>query len=110
VRDNLPDFPRGEVLAMEKELLGLYLSEHPVRHFEPILRRKHRALALSGLKETQNGQQVVIGGMVTSVRTHYTKKGEPMLFVTLEDTSGAISVTCFPQATSRLPPRSSRTP
>ena len=101
VRANLSDFPRGEVLAMEKELLGLYLSEHPVRHFEPILRRKHRALALSGLKETQNGQQVSVGGMVAAVRTHYTKKGEPMLFVTLEDTSGSVGVTCFPQATSK---------
>jgi DNA polymerase-3 subunit alpha len=95
----VPDFGRGELLAMEKELLGLYLSEHPAKPFEPEMRRKFRALRADSVKETQPNQEVAVGGLVSAVRTHYTKKGEPMLFVTLEDTSGSVSVTCFPQAT-----------
>ena len=92
----LPDFPRGELLAMEKELLGLYLSEHPVKPFEPELRKKYRAIRADAIKETQPNQEVVVGGMVGAMRTHYTKKGEPMLFLTLEDTTGSVQVTCFP--------------
>ncbi len=92
----ITDFPRGELLAMEKELLGLYLSEHPVKPFEPELRRKYRAIRADAIKETQPNQEVVVGGMVGAMRTHYTKKGEPMLFMTLEDTTGSVMVTCFP--------------
>ena len=95
-QSTLPDFPRGELLAMEKELLGLYLSEHPVKPFEPELRRKYKAIRADAIKETQPNQEVVVGGMVGTMRTHYTKKGEPMLFMTLEDTTGSVQVTCFP--------------
>ena len=97
---DLPDFSRGERLQMEKELLGLYLSEHPLKPFEPELRRKYRALPVSEMKETQPNQSIVIGGIVTNTRTIYTKTGQPMLVVTLEDTSGTISATCFTKATT----------
>ena len=97
---DLPDFARGERLQMEKDLLGLYLSEHPLKPFEPELRRKYRATPASELKETAPNQSLVVGGLVTAVKTLYTKKGDPMLFVTLEDTSGVISVTCFTRATT----------
>lgn len=99
---NTPDFPRGELLALEKELLGLYLSEHPLKPFEPEIRRKYRAIRLDDLKETEPNQEVVVGGMITSVRTHFTKKGEPMLFIVLEDTSGTASATCFPRTASEF--------
>ena len=95
----IPDFPRGELLAMEKELLGLYLSEHPVKPFEAQMRNKYRALRCDGLKETAPDQEVTVGGILSQVRTHYTKKGEPMLFLTLEDSTGSVSATCFPSAT-----------
>jgi DNA polymerase-3 subunit alpha len=99
---DIPDFSRGERLAMEKELLGLYLTEHPVKPFEPELRRKHRCSRCDSLKETAPFQEVTIGGMVTAVRTSFTKKGEAMLFVTLEDTSGTVSATCFPRTTTEF--------
>ena len=95
----VPDYPRGELLAMEKELLGLYLSEHPVKPFEAQMRNKYRALRCDGLKETAPDQEVTVGGILSQVRTHYTKKGEPMLFLTLEDSTGSVSATCFPSAT-----------
>jgi DNA polymerase III subunit alpha len=98
----LTDFARGERLAWEKELLGIYLTEHPVKPFEPELRKKYRAIRSIELGETQPNQQVVVGGMVTEVRTKYTKTGLAMLFVTIEDTIGSVSVTCFPRTASEF--------
>jgi len=94
---NVPDHPRGVWLGWEKELLGLYLTEHPVKPFEPELRRKWRAWRADQVSETTSNQQITVGGMITEVRTKYTKTGAAMLFVTLEDTSGAVSVTLFPK-------------
>ncbi|MCX6368404.1 MAG: DNA polymerase III subunit alpha [Armatimonadetes bacterium] len=94
---NVPDHPRGIWLGWEKELLGLYLTEHPVKPFEPELRRKWRAWRADQISESTPNQQVTVGGMITEVRTKYTKTGSAMLFVTLEDTTGAISVTLFPK-------------
>jgi DNA polymerase III alpha subunit len=99
---DISDFARGELLAMEKELLGLYLSEHPLKPFEPEIRRKYKAMRADLLKETQPNQEVVVGGLVTAVRTHFSKTGQPMLFVTLEDTTGSLSATCFPRTTSEF--------
>lgn len=97
---NVADFSRGERLGFEKELLGLYLTEHPVKPFEPEIRRKYRASRCDSLKETQPNQEITIGGMITAVRTSYTKAGQPMLFLTVEDTSGTLSATCFTKTTS----------
>ena len=94
---NVPDHPRGVWLGWEKELLGLYLTEHPVKPFEPELRRKWRAWRADQISESTPNQQVTVGGMITEVRTKYTKTGSAMLFVTLEDTTGSVSVTLFPK-------------
>ena len=91
------DFSRGERLGWEKELLGIYLTEHPVKPFEPELRRKHATVRSDRLGETQPSQQIKVGGMVTEVKTRYTKTGLTMLNVVLEDTMGPISVTLFPR-------------
>ncbi|HVK06613.1 MAG TPA: DNA polymerase III subunit alpha [Armatimonadaceae bacterium] len=96
------DYSRGERLAWEKELLGIFLSEHPVKPFEQEMRRKYRAMRIDAVKATQPNQDVTVGGLITAVRTHYTKKGEPILFLTLEDTSGTCSATCFTKTTSEF--------
>jgi DNA polymerase-3 subunit alpha len=95
---DLPDYSRGERLSWEKEYLGLYLTEHPVKPFEPELRRKHRAWRSDQLGESTPNQQVVVGGMVAEVRTRYTKSGQAMLNVVIEDTAGSVPVTFFPKA------------
>ncbi len=94
---SVPEFPRGERLAWEKEFLGIYLTEHPVKPFEPELRRKHKAWRSDQVGESAPNQQITVGGMVVEVRTRYTKTGQTMLFVRLEDTAGSVSVTCFPR-------------
>ncbi len=92
---NITDFSRGERLGFEKELLGIYLTEHPIKPFEAELKRRFKTMRIDELKETQPNQEVVVGGMITAVRTVYTKEGKQMLIVTLEDTTGNIGVTCF---------------
>jgi len=95
----LPDVPeasRKEMLAWERELIGLYISEHPLQRV---------AVALDGvvtafcgqIDEGMAGQKVVIAGMVTWVRTITTKKDEPMAFAGLEDLQGSIEVVVFPR-------------
>lgn len=99
---DVQDFGRGERLQWEKELLGLYLSEHPLKPFEPELRRRTRSFRMDELANTQPNQEIAVGGLVTGVRTHFTKKGETMLFVTVEDATGSASATCFPRVTSEF--------
>jgi DNA polymerase-3 subunit alpha len=84
-----------ELLAWEKELLGLYVSSHP---FEPF----HAAfgseiIPCASVPTIQSGAFVRCGGVVTSVKQIVTKKGEPMAFVGLEDTSGETEVIVFPR-------------
>ncbi|MBI3089915.1 MAG: DNA polymerase III subunit alpha [Candidatus Tectomicrobia bacterium] len=84
-------------LAAEKEVLGFYLSGHPVRRFERLLKRSTNATSRT-LAEHANGAQVSCGGLVQRVRSLTTKRGEPMAVVTLEDLVGSLEVVVFPEA------------
>jgi DNA polymerase-3 subunit alpha len=92
-----PEVPTRERLRWEKELLGLYLSDHPLG--EVAERIGHFVTAYSGdLKdESLDGQRVVVGGVVTGSRTVITKAKATMAVVTLEDLQGAIEVVVFPR-------------
>jgi DNA polymerase-3 subunit alpha len=89
--------PRRERLRREKELLGIYLSEHPMG--EVADRVGEYATAYSGdlRDESLDGQRIVVGGIVTGVRTVVTKSKSVMAVVTLEDLQGAIEVVVFPR-------------
>ena len=102
-RIEIPDTDATErdTLAWEKELLGLYVSDHPLRGGEAQLRRS-TTCAVSGLGELppnpDGGQQwVTLGGVVQSLQRRYTRGGEPMARFMLEDLSGSIEVTLFPK-------------
>jgi hypothetical protein len=92
-----PEIPTRERLRWEKELLGLYLSDHPLG--EVAERIGHFVTAYSGdLKdESLDGERVVVGGVVTGSRTVVTKAKATMAVVTLEDLQGAIEVVVFPR-------------
>jgi DNA polymerase-3 subunit alpha len=94
----LPDVPevsRKEMLAWEKELVGFYVSEHPLQQVAASL--KGTVTAFCGqIDEEMAGQKVVIAGVVIWVRPHVTKKGNPMAFVQLEDLQGSIEIIVFP--------------
>jgi DNA polymerase-3 subunit alpha len=88
------EYEKGELLHMEKESLGLYVSEHPLSGIRDQLRRKTDC-ALSELERRRDGEVVVVGGIVASIKQLTTKKGEPMVFVGLEDVTGAVEVVAF---------------
>src|SRR5207245_1612065 len=91
------EFSREEALRFEKDLLGVYLSDHPLSAVAAQMRRQG-ALSSEELKEQGDRQEVVVGGIVTALVPRTTKKGQPMASVTLEDLTGTIPVTVFPKA------------
>jgi DNA polymerase III subunit alpha len=93
---SIPDgeFEKAELLRLEKESLGLYVSEHPLGAIRDQLRRKTDC-TLVELERRRDGETVLAGGMVAAVRTTTTKKGEPMAFVQLEDVTGSVEVIVF---------------
>jgi DNA polymerase-3 subunit alpha len=88
------DAAKEELLRMEKETLGLYVSEHPLTPIREQLRRKTDC-ALNELERRRDGEVVTVGGIVSSLKQLTTKKGEPMVFAGLEDVTGACEVVAF---------------
>jgi DNA polymerase III subunit alpha len=88
------EFEKTELLRMEKESLGLYVSEHPLSAIRDQLRRRTDC-TLVELERRRDGETVLAGGIVASLRSTTTKKGEPMAFVQLEDLTGSVEVVVF---------------
>ncbi|MBO0681814.1 MAG: DNA polymerase III subunit alpha [Candidatus Dormibacteraeota bacterium] len=89
--------PPDEKLRNEKELLGLYLSDHPLNRIEAELARLTDAQAIQVTTEIQ-GSEVRVGGLVREVRRVVTRSGQIMAYVALEDLTGTLDVTLFPRA------------
>jgi DNA polymerase-3 subunit alpha len=88
------EFDKNELLALEKEALGLYVSEHPLHAIKDTLRRKTDA-TLAEVERRRDGEVVTVGGIVGSVKQLTTKKGEPMVFLRLDDVTGGTEVVVF---------------
>jgi DNA polymerase-3 subunit alpha len=88
------EYEKGELLHMEKESLGLYVSEHPLSGIRDQLRRKTDC-ALSELERRRDGEIVVVGGIVSAARQLTTKKGDPMVFLRLDDLTGSAEAVVF---------------
>ena len=88
------EFDERELLRLEKETLGLYVSEHPLERVRTELRRKTDC-PLSELERRRDGDVVTVGGIVAGLKQVTTKRGEPMVFVTLDDPSGSAEVVVF---------------
>jgi DNA polymerase-3 subunit alpha len=91
-----PPIDRRQLLDWEKELIGVYLSEHPLEGRLADLQGVTTART-GELDSTWNGKGVTLAGLVAGVRTLNTKKGKPMAFVTLEDLDGKIDLVFFPK-------------
>ncbi len=93
--DQVPDIPRKKILAWERELVGIYVSEHPLTR---VMNRLDDILSgsVGTLGEERSGQQVTVVGMIQRIYRHTTKKGNEMAFVTLEDMQGSCDVVVFP--------------
>jgi DNA polymerase-3 subunit alpha len=88
------EFEKAELLRLEKETLGLYVSEHPLASVREQLRRKTDA-GLAELERRRDGEIVTVGGIVSSLKQTTTKKGEPMVFLALDDPTGTAEVVVF---------------
>lgn len=93
---NIPEFSPQELLALEKEFLGLYLSGHPLEPLLPEL-RKITLLDIAACQEEGKEQKVVLGGVITGLRQNVTKRGDLMASFTLEDLTGSVEVLIFPR-------------
>jgi len=97
-RTSIPDteFGKSQRLAFEKEMLGLYVSDHPLMGAERAL-RKHTDATLNDLKEMREGEMRTVGGVVTALAKKYTKRGDLMATFVLEDLAAAVEVMVFPK-------------
>jgi DNA polymerase III subunit alpha len=88
------EFERAEMLALEKETLGTYLSSHPLTEVGPALRAKVDC-SLSELDNKQDGAWVTVGGIVVECKKIRTKSGSQMMFATLDDVEGQVEMLVF---------------
>ena len=94
----LPDVPSpspAEILSMEKEAFGFYLSGHPLDMYADKL-KLFNVCSVTHLDTKEEGEEVVVAGMVTSIKEITTRDGERMAFVNLEDREGRVEVVVFP--------------
>ena len=105
---DIPEYSRGELMAMEKETTGLYLSGHPMDEYRE-QSRKLRAVPIGtiladnqedGEHRYGDGQRVTITGVIASVKTKTTKNNTMMAYVTLEDASGSMEMLAFSRTLS----------
>ncbi|WP_210492831.1 DNA polymerase III subunit alpha [Patulibacter sp. SYSU D01012] len=97
------EFDQRELLAMEKEVIGLFLSAHPLKDVRDALAHKTEC-GLADLRSRQHDSWVQVGGMVADMRRINTRKGDVMLRGTLEDTETTIDLVVFPKAVPELEP------
>ncbi len=100
----VPEFPKGELLAFEKETLGIYVSGHPMDEYLETWKNSITAKTTDFMVDEETGRAVVedgaratIGGMITARIVKLTKNGQQMAFVTLEDMVGSVEVIVFPR-------------
>lgn len=103
----LPDvgeYGKGQLLAFEKEVLGIYVSGHPLEEYEAMWRRQISAVSSDfaldeelGHPRIQDGSRAIIGGIVENRSVKYTKNNQTMAFFTLEDLAGTVEVVAFPR-------------
>jgi DNA polymerase-3 subunit alpha len=92
----VPEWPQEEMLAFEREVLGFYLSGHPLEQYREVARRIG-ALNASDLAARPTGARVLLLGQVSAFSESATKSGNRMAFATLELVDGSVSLTIFPE-------------
>jgi DNA polymerase-3 subunit alpha len=94
------EWSQGEMLAFEKELLGFYVTGHPLAQYAEILSRYELASS-ADVAQLQDGQRTRIGGIVSRLQLKTTRQGKPMAILALEDLNGSVEVLVFPEAYAR---------
>lgn len=100
---NIPVMPQSKQLELEKELLGMYISGHPLDAYAQSLEEMEAAM-LHQLAELPDNSEVLVAGMILSNKTIITKKGQPMAFMELEDRIDKVEVVLFPETWKNAAP------
>ncbi len=95
------DFDKKRRLVFEKEMLGLYVSDHPLLGAEIALRKKTDC-TIADLSEIEDGTRRTVGGVITALQRKWTKKGDLMAVFTLEDLQGSVEVMVFPRTMNEI--------
>ena len=98
-QDRLPDiseFSKNELLAMEKEMLGLYISYHPLNDYRERLKKIITSTSIE-LTNLSDKSRVVLAGVINNLKRKSTKNGNLMAFITLEDLEGTVEIIAFPK-------------
>ena len=100
---DIPEWPEQELLASEKEMLGFYITKHPLARYERIL-NAYSTCRINELANLSDGQEVLIGGIINKAKITITrKKGEKMAIVTLGDLDSFFEVLVFPKTYRKAP-------
>ncbi|MDQ1273301.1 MAG: polymerase subunit alpha [Planctomycetota bacterium] len=83
-----------EILQAEKESLGFYLSSHPLNPFKQKIKQLS-TVSSADISEHTDGEEVIIGGIITNLKSSVTKRGDPMMYITLEDLKGSAECVIF---------------
>ena len=101
---HIEEYAKETILAYEKEVLGIYISGHPLEQYTELLARNTTAKTSdfvpdedTGLPNLLDGSKAVIGGMITNKTIKYTKNNQVMAFLTIEDLIGSVEVIVFPR-------------
>lgn len=101
---NVGEYSKDELLSFEKEMLGVYVSGHPMEEYEECWRKNVTAFTSdftvdeeTGEAKVRDGEYVTIGGMITAKTVKTTRNNKTMAFVTIEDLAGGVEILVFPK-------------
>lgn len=101
---NVGEYTKEELLTFEKEVLGVYISGHPLEEYMSVLQKNTTADTLAfqldeetGEVKAKDGDTVTLGGMISGITRKTTKNGTTMAFLTLEDLLGTVEIVVFPR-------------
>lgn len=103
LREGVPPASKMERLQWEKELMGLYLTDHPLNGYEKMAKVKGLSPISAALKESNENRTIKTYGLVVKIQRFQTKAGDPMLFAKIEDLSDTIEVLVFKDVLSKTP-------
>ena len=105
---DVPEFSKDIILSGEKQMLGLYISGHPLDNVRELLEKQTNIKTSdfeideeTGLVSAVDGRNYTLGGLIESINTRITRKGENMAILSIEDLYGSMEVIVFPQAYER---------
>jgi DNA polymerase III subunit alpha len=100
---NIDEWPEAQLLAFEKEVLGFYISSHPLAKFEKLI-QAYTSINAGNLSQCADQSDVQMGGIIDSLSMKITRRGDRMCFATLQDLEGKTQVIVFPDTFKKYEP------